>query len=110
MESASNGPVIHWPERFDPARTPVHERNELTIAAPPEIVWAWLIRAADWPSWYPNARKVRIGDGERRELSAGARFKWRTFGVSLESRVEEFVPPARVAWSAVGLGVDVYHA
>ncbi|MFI5181913.1 MAG: SRPBCC family protein [Thermoanaerobaculia bacterium] len=115
MQTATRGrsaglSLIQWPERFDPSRTPVHERNELAMAAAQEAVWAWLIRAADWPAWYPNSHEVRIEDGTRRDLSAGVRFTWRTFGVSLESRVEEFVPPARVAWTALGLGVDVYHA
>lgn len=102
--------AIRWPERFDPARAPIHERNELEIPAPPEAVWAWLVRASEWPSWYPNSRNVRIGDGRARDLAAGARFAWKTFGVALESRVEEFVPPERIAWSALGPGVDVYHA
>ncbi len=106
MEPAS----ITWPARFDPARAPVHVRNELSISGLPEAVWACLIRAADWPSWYPNASRVRIGDGTAQDLSADARFTWRTFGVSLRSQVDEFAPRKRIAWSAVGLGVDVYHA
>ncbi len=102
--------VIAWPERFHPDRTPIHVRNELAVPAPPEVVWAWLVRAADWPSWYPNSHDVRIEGAEQTVLSQGCRFTWRTFGVSLRSRVEEFAAPERIAWTAVGLGVDVYHA
>jgi hypothetical protein len=33
--------VIRWPERYDPARAPVHVSNEIDLAAPPEAAWAW---------------------------------------------------------------------
>lgn len=100
---------IRWPDRFAPARAPVHVRNETDIAATPGVVWAWLVRASLWPSWYSNSSEVQIvGGGD--DLGPGTQFRWRTFGTSLTSRVEEFVPPERLAWSAQGTGVDVYHA
>src|SRR5262245_52803010 len=102
--------MIYWPTRFDPQRAPVHVLNRLTVAAPSETVWAWLIRAERWPEWYPNAHEVRIAEGKGPDLAPGVRFTWRTFGVSLVSQVEEFVPYERIAWSGKGLGVDVYHA
>ena len=37
-------------------------------------------------------------------------FTWRSFGVSLKSKVEEFVPCQRLAWSAIGMGLEAYHA
>jgi uncharacterized protein YndB with AHSA1/START domain len=84
-------------------------RNEIDVEAPPERVWGWLVLASRWPEWYPNASRVAIA-GLARGLGPGVRFRWRTFGVSLQSRVAEFVPFERLAWSAEGLGVDVYHA
>ena len=101
---------IQWPEKFDPARAPVHVRNDIDIAAPCERVWAWLIRAPLWPSWYDNSANVRFLDGTPPDLAAGTRFRWRTFGVAIESVVREFVPPYRIAWDAKGIGVDAYHA
>jgi len=44
------------------------------------------------------------------DLQQGSRFRWTTFGVSLDSRVEEFVPYERLAWSARATGIDAYHA
>jgi hypothetical protein len=32
------------------------------------------------------------------------------FGTTIVSRVEEFLPRERIAWNAVGMGVDAYHA
>jgi uncharacterized protein YndB with AHSA1/START domain len=103
------GPMVRWPDRFRPERAPVHVRNEIDIPNTPEQVWAWLVRASLWPRWYSNASKVSI-EGGGSDLTAGARFRWKTFGVSLSSRVEEFDRPARLAWTGRSLGVDVYHA
>jgi hypothetical protein len=102
--------MIRWPEHYHPGRTPVHVRNELTSPAPPNALWAWLVRAALWPTWYENSSKVEFLEGTGPDLAAGTVFRWRTFGVRVTSRVEEFVPYERIAWSARGVGVDAYHA
>ena len=43
-------------------------------------------------------------------MRAGSTFRWKTFGVTLDSRVEEFVPFERLTWSARAMGIDAYHA
>jgi hypothetical protein len=86
----------------------VHVRNTIDIPAAPDRVWAWLVRASLWPTWYPNASQVVI-EGGGPDLTPGAVFRWKTFGVSLTSKVEEFVPPERLAWTGRSFGVDVYH-
>lgn len=101
--------TINWPERFHPARAPVHVRNDLDMAASPEKVWAALIDAARWPEWYPNASNVRILSGGR-ELAPGERFRWTTFGATIVSEVAEFAPYERIAWTGTAFGIDVYHA
>jgi len=73
-------------------------------------MWAWLVRAPLWPSWYPNSWDVQPESGSSAQLTLGSFFTWRTFGVSIRSTVLEFVPPERIAWNAFGLGVDAYHA
>jgi hypothetical protein len=102
--------VIKWPERYHPSRAPIHVVNELTIPASCDRVWAWLIRAPLWPSWYPNASDVKLIDRPVTELRLGTMFDWRTFGVKVRSTVQEFIPNERLAWSARGFGVDAYHA
>lgn len=101
---------IHWPPRFDPARAPVHVRNDIDIAAPCDRVWAWLTRATLWPSWYDNASDVRFVRGAPPDLEDGTQFRWRTFGVRVDCTVLEFLPPFRIAWQGEGVGLDVYHA
>jgi len=101
---------IDWPEQFHPTQAPVHVRNELTIQAPCDRVWAWLVRAELWPSWYDNAADVRLLNTEGSDLRLGTEFTWRTFGVRIRSVVAEFEPTSRLAWNAVGVGVHAYHA
>lgn len=100
---------IRWPGRFRPSVAPVHVRNDIEVGASPERVWTKIVRATEWPAWYPNSADVAL-DGGGADLRAGAHFRWVTFGVRLRSTVEEFEPPFRLAWSARGTGVDVYHA
>ena len=101
---------IRWPDRYHPSRAPVHVRNERVIDAPAEVVWAWLVRAEQWPEWYPNSGSVRVTKGPQDGLALGTEFSWRTFGVALRSTVMECDAPARLAWNAIGFGVDAYHA
>ena len=101
--------TIRWPARFDPTNAPVHVRNAIDIAAPPEAIWAKLVAAPRWPEWYANARDVALEDG-RSVLDGATRFKWTTFGFRLGTVVKEFEPRYRIAWQADGFGMSAYHA
>jgi hypothetical protein len=101
--------MINWPAKYSPERTRVYVKNELEMDAKPEAVWAWLVRAPLWPTWYTNSANVVI-EGGSPDLKAGSTFHWKTFGASLISKVEEFVPSERLGWSARGTGIDAYHA
>lgn len=61
-----------------------------------------------WPTWYKNARNIEIIPNS--DLKEGSIFKWKTFGITITSTVEEFVPNERIAWSAKTAGLDVYYA
>ncbi len=73
----SDATEIRWPEHYHPRNTAVHVRNEIDIAAAPEIVWAWLIRAERWPSWYINSANVRFINAATPDLALGTRFNGR---------------------------------
>jgi hypothetical protein len=93
---ANRSPNIHWPEGFSPDRADLFSHNELHIEASCERVWKHIVEATKWPQWYPNSKDVQImGVGD--ELSAGSVFRWTTFGLPLESRVNEFTPIAASA-------------
>lgn len=103
-------PEIRWPNHYEPSRCPVHVRNELDMAASPECVWAWLTRPTLWPDWYANSANVEILEGPGPDLKEGTLFRWKTFGITIESTVLECVPDERIAWEAHAFGIDVYHA
>jgi len=102
--------VINWPERYRPENCAVHVVNTLEMDVAPGAVWDCLIHASAWPEWYPNAANVTVHGAPDGRLAAGAKFRWKTFGVTIDSRVEEFEPATRIAWSAKTFGLDVYHA
>jgi len=101
--------MINWPDKYSPERTRVHVTNELDMDVQPEVVWAWLVRAQLWPAWYSNSANVAIREGGP-DLRAGSSFRWKTFGITLDSKVQEFAPFERLAWSARATGIDAYHA
>ncbi len=99
---------IAWPDGFAPDACPVHVVNALDCVRSPEEIWRKLIRAKHWPAFYANARNVRI-DGDVDDLSSGASFRWRTFGVSLRTEVVAFEPPCRITWIARTPGLVACH-
>lgn len=102
--------TIKWPDHYKPQNCPVHVRNELDMVSPQDRVWAWLIRAPLWPTWYINSANVKIIEGLGAELRLGTRLRWKTFGVIITSTVLEYVPIERIAWDAHAFGIDAYHA
>ena len=100
---------IHWPQGFDPSQADLFSHNELLINASCERIWSHIIDADKWPEWYPNAKKVKIaGDTV---LKNGTVFRWTTFGLPIESKVNEFVPYTRIGWYgyAPGTAPSFYH-
>lgn len=101
---------IHWPDQFHPDKSAIHVVNSLDLDVPSEKVWNCLIRATEWPSYYNNASNVRILSGAQQQLELGTRFRWKTFGVTIETTVKEYEPFERLAWEASSFGMKVYHA
>ena len=94
---ANRSPDIHWPEGFSPDQADLFSHNELRIEASCERVWKHIVEATKWPLWYPNSKDVQImGGGD--ELNASSVFRWTTFGLPLESRINEFTPYSRIGW------------
>lgn len=111
LDLAARSTAIHWPAAFDPQRAELFAHNELILDAACETVWRYIVDAAGWPDWYPNARGVQLLDGAP-ELAQGVRWRWTTFGFAIESRVHEFVTNERLGWfgRAPGQAPAFYHA
>ena len=83
--------------------------NALLINASCERIWGHIVDATKWPQWYPNSKDVHIDGGDA--LKGGTVFHWSTFGLPLESKVNEFVPYTRIGWYgyAPGTAPTFYH-
>ena len=99
---------MKWPAGFEPENSSVYARNEIAIAAPPERVWRWLIRAAKWPEWYSNSANVNFIRGNPPDLAPDTEFKWKTFGATVTSSVITFEPSHELGWDARGI-LRAYH-
>jgi uncharacterized protein YndB with AHSA1/START domain len=102
-------PLIHWPRGLEPRDVDVFVHNEGWIKAPPEVVWANLIDATAWPSWYSNSADIHLEGGVER-LAKGVRFDWRTFGFPITSRVDVLEPNREIGWSVETPNFRVHHA
>jgi len=100
---------FRWPDSYLPEQSAVFVRNEIVVPAPAEVVWAWLVRAELWPMWYPNSGDIHFLSHAGPDLRNRSRFRWKTFGVRITSKVLEFEPYAQLAWDAHGIGIDAYH-
>ncbi len=101
---------IRWPDEHVPEGADVHAVNELRTDVAPEDLWPWLASPVLWQRYYRNALRIRHVSGPWPELALGSRFRWITFGVPVETVVEECEPPHRLAWSGRGLGATGHHA
>ena len=100
---------IHWPDGFHPEQADLFAHNEIVVHASCEKVFADIVDAQVWPSWYPNSHNVKLLNSPDGKLHEGARFSWDTFGVHIESQVHEFVPNSRIGWFGNGTGMNAYH-
>lgn len=107
--------AIHWPDGYAPEQADLFSHNELLIHASCETVWDHIVSADTWPQWYPNASDVHIV-GTGKTLEKDTVFRWTTFKLPLESKVNEFVANSRLGWYgyAPGAGPDpklgFYHS
>jgi uncharacterized protein YndB with AHSA1/START domain len=108
---AARAREIHWPAGFAPERAELFAHNDAHMNAPCETVWRHVVDARTWPEWYPNAAGVRLLGGAK-ALGPAVRWRWRTFGLTIESRVHEFESGRRLTWfgGAPGGAPTFYHA
>jgi uncharacterized protein YndB with AHSA1/START domain len=104
---AARSPAIRWPRGFDPQHADLFAHNEIAIGAPCARVWEHLIAAPRWPRWYANASEVVMAGAAK--LRPGTTFRWKTFGLAVQSQVVELDAPSRLAWSGKTDGIDAYH-
>jgi hypothetical protein len=88
-------------------RAPVVASSETKVNARRALVWSVQADIKRWPEW--NRAVTRIDyDGP---LAPGARFRWKTSGLTIVSTIEEVAEQRRLVWSgrAIWLGIDAVH-
>ena len=108
-DGAQRSKDIHWPDAFHPEQADLFAHNVIEVHASCEKVFANIVDAQAWPSWYPNSHNVKLLNSPDGKLHEGTRFSWDTFDVHIESRVHEFVPNSRIGWFGNGTGINAYH-
>jgi len=108
-DGAQRSNEIHWPDGFHPEQADLFAHNEIVVHASCEKIFANIVDAPVWPSWYPNSHNVTLLNSPDGKLHEGTQFSWDTFGVHIESRVHEFVPNSRLGWFGDGTGMNAYH-
>jgi hypothetical protein len=108
-DGAQRNPDIHWPKGQHPEDADLYAHNEIMVNASCETVFANIVDAQSWPSWYPNSHNVVVHDRPDNKLQEGTKFSWDTFGVHIESTVHELVPNSRIGWWGLGTGMTAYH-
>ncbi len=94
--------AIHWPKEFDPATVPVFSHNELLIHADCHRVWTELTNVTQWPNWFILTKDVTLDDPGR-PVQHGTPIHLKIFGSPITTRIDEFVPDARLSWLPQGL-------
>ena len=84
---------------------PVITRDEILIDAPLERVWGLHTDISSWSEWLPDIDASTI-EGP---LAVGTVFRWQTYGLSIESTIQEIDPPRRIVWSGPAQGITATH-
>lgn len=112
--------AIQWPEGFVPGFADNFASNEVIVASlSAEKIWPLVSHPKRWPSYYDNADNIAFHGEAGPELQVGDRFRFDTFGFTVECEVIEATPPkdnqpGRISWRGWNSEgedrLDVHHA
>ncbi|MFE3946193.1 SRPBCC family protein [Streptomyces sp. NPDC059118] len=77
-------------------RAPVVAACEVTVDAPPDVIWQVLTDIPRWPVWVPGVREAELsGDSPAPDLA----FRWVLNGMRIRSTLAVVTPGAEIAWT-----------
>jgi hypothetical protein len=100
---------IIWPSAYNPSKSKFYVHNEIEVSASPETVWAFLIDALKWQSWYVGAKNVSFTNSTDTVLNSSSAFKWQTMGLKFTTSVKQFESNRLLAWESVKKSIQGYH-
>jgi len=101
---------IQWPAQFDPATSDFYVHNVIDIEASPEEVWALLIDALYWITWYDGIENIVFEPPAVRYLAKDTRVFWSSMGQDLHNTVVECITNQRLAWQFNEAKIQGHHA
>jgi hypothetical protein len=75
-DGAQRSKDIHWPDGFHPEQADLFAHNEIVVHTSCAKVFANIVDAKVWPSWYPNFHNVTLLNSTDGKLQGGTRFSW----------------------------------
>jgi len=84
---------------------PAFAREEATISATVQEVWAVLSDLEKWPEWNGSVSAMEVFG----PLLPNTEFHWVAGGMRIKSRIEEVEAPNRIAWSGRTMGIKAVH-
>jgi hypothetical protein len=85
---------------------PVITRDEILIDAPLDTIWSLQTGISSWSEWQPDIDASTI-EGP---LEVGTVFRWQTYGLRIESTIQEIDAPRRIVWSGLAHGITAIHS
>ena len=87
-------------------RAAIRARHEVTVAAPPAVVWAVLSDVEHWDvNLEPGVHDIRVPDG----VVPGARFTRVNKGATMKAQFAVVQPERELAWTGSAFGAKVVH-
>jgi hypothetical protein len=68
-------------------------------------VWKLQSGISQWKQWNSDIESMQIHG----EVGVGTEFVWKSGGVTITSKIAEFVPEKRIAWHGKTFGITAYH-
>lgn len=75
------------------------------IKAPIEKVWRLQTNLSEWKDWNPDIESMKV-DGD---IGVGTSFIWKAGGITIESKVTEFIPNSKIGWHGRTFGINAEH-
>lgn len=79
--------------------------GQIQINADPQTVFSIIAAIAEWPSWNPDVRSVKLD----KAVEPGTVFRWKSGPTSLTSTLQVVDPPREIAWTGTTMTIQAIH-
>jgi len=84
---------------------PATAEGRVQINADPQTVFSVIAAIAEWPSWNPDVRSVKLENA----VQPGTVFRWKSGPSSLTSTLQVVDPPREISWTGKTMTIKAIH-